>query len=196
MAKKCKVCKEPFEPRRPLQKVCSLTCSIDLVKQEKVKKVKDETREMKKLARDKDKPYWTKKAQEVFNQWIRVRDDKQPCISCGNWGYCQWHAGHYKSVGSTRGDAIDGVQLRFYEDNVHKQCAQCNNFKSGNIGEYRPRLQFRIGLERLERLDGPHHPVKYTIDDLKGIVKKYRAKIKESEQHESNTESRETTEDY
>jgi hypothetical protein len=31
--------------------------------------------------------------------------------------------------------------------------------------------------------------VKYTIDDLKGIVKKYRAKIKESEQHEGNTES-------
>ena len=50
--------------------MCSLTCSIDLVKQEKVKKVKAETREMKKLARDKDKPYWTKKAQEVFNQWI------------------------------------------------------------------------------------------------------------------------------
>ena len=194
--KKCKVCKEPFEPQRPLQKVCSLTCSIDLVKQEKVKKVKDETREMKKLARDKDKPYWTKKAQEVFNQWIRLRDDKQPCISCGNWGYCQWHAGHYKSVGSTRGDTIDGVQLRFHEDNVHKQCAQCNNFKSGNIGEYRPRLQYRIGLERLERLDGPHHPVKYTIDDLKGIVKKYRAKIKESEQHEGNTENRERKEDY
>jgi hypothetical protein len=186
--KKCKACKQEFEPRRPMQKVCSLTCSIDLVNQDKVKKVKAETREMKKRVRDKDKPYWTKKAQEVFNQWIRLRDDKQPCISCGTWGPCQWHAGHFKSVGGH-------PELRFEELNVHKQCAQCNNFKSGNIMEYRPRLEYRIGLEKLERLDGPHHPVKYTIDDLKGLVKTYRAKIKESE-HESNTESRETTEDY
>jgi hypothetical protein len=38
--KNCKACKEPFEPRRPLQKVCSLTCSIDLVNQDKAKKDK------------------------------------------------------------------------------------------------------------------------------------------------------------
>jgi hypothetical protein len=75
--KNCKACKEPFEPRRPLQKVCSLTCSIDLVNTEKVKKVKAETREMKKRVRDKDRSYWVKKAQEVFNQWIRLRDDKK-----------------------------------------------------------------------------------------------------------------------
>ena len=70
--KKCKACKEPFEPRRPLQKVCSLTCSIDLVNHEKAKKQRAETREMKKRVRDKDRSYWVKKAQEVFNQWIRL----------------------------------------------------------------------------------------------------------------------------
>ena len=91
--KKCKACKEPFEPRRPLQKVCSLTCSIDLVNQDKAKKQRAETREMKKRVRDKDRSYWVKKAQEVFNQWIRLRDDKQPCISCGTEAH----------VNSTRG---------------------------------------------------------------------------------------------
>ena len=57
-----------------------------------------------------------------------------------------------------------------------------------------PDWSYRIGLEdNVERLDGPHHPVKYTIDDLKGLIKTYRAKIKESE-HDS--EDRQATEDF
>jgi hypothetical protein len=187
--KNCKACKEPFEPRRPLQKVCSLTCSIDLVNQDKAKKQRGETREMKKRVRDKDRSYWVKKAQEVFNQWIRLRDDKQPCISCGTRGPCQFHAGHYKTAGGH-------PELRFEPLNVHKQCAQCNNFKSGAIDQYRPRLIYRIGEDNVKWLEGPHPPVKYTIDDLKGIIKDCKAKIKKESEHESNTESREATEDY
>ena len=186
--KKCKACKEPFEPRRPLQKVCSLTCSIDLVNQDKAKKQRAETREMKKRVRDKDRSYWVKKAQEVFNQWIRLRDDKQPCISCGTRGPCQLHAGHYKTAGGH-------PELRFEQLNVHKQCAQCNNFKSGDtLTSTDPGLIYRIGLEdNVKWLEGPHPPVKYTIDDLKGLIKTYRAKIKESE-HDS--EDRQATEDF
>jgi len=56
-------------------------------------------------------------------------------------------------------------------------------------------LIYRIGEDNVKWLEGPHPPVKYTIDDLKGLVKTYRAKIKESE-HESNSESRERKEDY
>jgi len=186
--KKCKICRESFEPPRSLQKVCSMACALELAKQERVKKDRAASREMKKRVRDKDRSYWVKKAQEVFNQWIRLRDDKQPCISCGTRGPCQFHAGHYKTAGGH-------PELRFEPLNVHKQCAQCNNYKSGAIDQYRPRLIYRIGEDNVKWLEGPHPPVKYTIDDLKGLIKTYRAKIKESE-HESNSESRERKEDY
>ena len=166
--KNCKACKEPFEPRRPMQKVCSLTCSIDLVNQDKAKKQRAETREMKKRVRDKDRSYWVKKTQEAFNKWIRIRDDNQPCISCGTWGPCQFHAGHYKTVGGH-------PALRFQEDNCHKQCSACNNYKSGNLSEYRSNLLIKIGLERVEWLEGPHDPVKYTIEDLQEMLSKYQA---------------------
>jgi len=37
----------------------------------------------------------------------------------------------------------------------------------------------KIGLERVEWLEGPHEPKKYTIDELKGIRDLYRRKLKE-----------------
>ena len=81
------------------------------------------------------------------------------------------NAGHYKSVGST-------PALRFNEGNVHLQCEHCNSYLSGNIGEYRPRLIAKIGLEMVEFLEGPHEPKKYTIDELKELIATYKEKVK------------------
>lgn len=47
---------------------------------------------------------------------------------------------------------------------------------------YRVNLINRIGLERVESLEGPHDPAKYTIDDLKAIKATYKAKLRELEQ--------------
>ena len=44
---------------------------------------------------------------------------------------------------------------------------------------YRVNLIKKIGLEWVEWLEGPHDPIKYTIDDLKNIKLTYRAKLKE-----------------
>lgn len=85
-----------------------------------------------------------KRAQTVFNAWIRERDKGQPCISCGNTTELQ--AGHYYSAGHF-------PQLRFNEDNVHGQCLRCNYFVCGNLTPYRVNLEKKIGAERLATLD-------------------------------------------
>lgn len=79
---------------------------------------------------------------EGFNQFIRLRDKDLPCISCGRYHQEQWHAGHYRSVGAC-------PELRFDEMNVHKQCSVCNNYKSGNLTEYRLNLIRKIGEKKL-----------------------------------------------
>ena len=66
-----------------------------------------------------------------------------------------------------------------HEDNCHKQCAPCNTHLSGNLVLYRVNLIERIGLHRVEWLEGPHSPLKLSIDDLRAIRDTYRAKAKQ-----------------
>lgn len=123
----------------------------------------------------KSRAEWLRDAQAVFNKFIRLRDKDQPCISCGRYHQGQYHAGHYRSVGAC-------PELRFCEQNVHKQCSVCNNHKSGNIIEYRINLVRRIGQSAVDFLEKQDHdPKKYTIEDCKAIIKHYKAKIKELE---------------
>lgn len=114
---------------------------------------------------------WKRDAQFWFNKFIRLRDANDPCISCGRHHDGQYHAGHYRSTGAC-------PELRFEEDNCHKQCAPCNNHLSGNLTNYRPRLIDKIGIERVEWLEGPHEAKKYTIDELKSLISKYKEKVK------------------
>jgi len=101
-------------------------------------------------------------AQRHFNMYIRIRDEHKPCISCGKVSGVQFHGGHYRTTKAA-------PQLRFNEDNVHKQCAQCNNHLSGNITEYRIELVKRIGVERVESLENNNELHRYTIDEAKEI---------------------------
>lgn len=116
---------------------------------------------------------WMREAQKAFNRFIRLRDYKEPCISCGAYPNdlglvmgSRIDAGHYRSVGSC-------PELRFEELNCAKQCTRCNREMSGNVVNYRINLIERIGIEKVEWLEGPHDPKKYTIDDLKEIKSKY-----------------------
>lgn len=116
--------------------------------------------------------YWMKRAQSAFNAWVRARDAGQPCISCGRIHQGQNHAGHYRPAGSN-------PELRFEPDNCHLQCAPCNSHLSGNLGKYRPALIAKIGLERVEWLEGPHEPKRYRKEDYQTIESEYKAKLKE-----------------
>lgn len=168
--KKCRNCQEPFKPFQSMQVVCSGVCGIAYARQQKAKKERKESRA--KLEKLKPLAEHKKDLQKIFNEFIRLRDADQPCISCGRFHDGQYHAGHYRTVGAN-------PELRFTELNCHKQCAPCNNHKSGNIVEYRKNLIEKIGAEKLAWLEGNHPPLKLTIDQIKNMKALYREKIKQ-----------------
>jgi len=173
--KKCKVCKTSFQLFRTTQKVCSPGCAIELARVDNAKKEKKAHTEKKRKLKDEDRSFQLKKTQGIFNKYIRLRDGDLPCISCGRHHSGQYHAGHYKTVGGN-------PELRFHPDNCHKQCSACNNHLSGNIVNFRIGLANKIGVSRLDYIEGPHEPKRYTIQDLKDIQETYKRKIKELEQ--------------
>src|SRR5512138_972951 len=111
--KKCRQCKKPFSPSMTTQVVCSPKCAIEYAKEGRKKEFKRETRKLKEKI--KTRSDWMKEAQTAFNAWVRFRDNDLPCISCGRFHDGQWHAGHYRSVGSS-------PELRFEPLNNNKQC--------------------------------------------------------------------------
>lgn len=179
---KCRAngCKNMVELYNSLQPFCSPKCgyavSMKLIAdRDKKAKVaaKRERLEFKRAHRDNDKKWWMKKATTVYNRWIvKVRDVNDPCISSGRTTAVQWQCGHY--MPSTHS------AIRFDEDNTHKQSSEDNLYRSGNLTEYRIRLIEKIGLARVERLEGPHEQVKYTVDDLKAIHAEYSQRLKDA----------------
>ncbi|WP_231957520.1 recombination protein NinG [Paraburkholderia tropica] len=176
--RKCKSCGVSFVPVRSLQAACSVPCALAIAAKQKAQKAaraaKDERKSIR-VALEKAKTRGThlKELQAAFNAFIRARDANDPCISCdrpATWDG-QWHASHYRSVGST-------PELRFNEFNVHRSCSICNNFLSGNIGSYRPRLIAKIGLEKVEWLEGEHAPLKLTIAEIQELKIHYRAEVR------------------
>jgi hypothetical protein len=110
-------------------------------------------------------PKLTKKAQDVFNRWIRRRDADKGCISCGAEID---HAGHYLSAGHHG-------HLRFNEMNVNGQCLRCNNFLHGNLINYRIGLVKRYGEEKVQYLESCAHGVKkWTRIELLSIIAYYK----------------------
>ena len=165
---KCKNCKDKFEPKTFLQKFClvKLECVEIFVSEVKAKQWKKKKSEMKKeLMTLSD---YLKLAQVVFNKFIRQRDIGQPCISCGKQINGVTHASHYKSQGGHS-------SVRFHEKNVWSSCYKCNVELSGNLLNYRERLIEKIGicelleLEKLSMIEK-----KWTIDEVKEIIKKYK----------------------
>lgn len=183
-SRKCKFCGNTFKTNDSFRRWCSPECGVKLAQvalvksreREKVKRDKEERAKIK-AVRERLKPRSErlKDLQDVFNRFVRLRDKNLPCISCGRYHQGQWHAGHYRSVGAC-------PELRFNEDNCHKQCSVCNNHKSGNAIEYRINLVAKIGVERVEFLERKDHPpLKLTDDEIKALIKVYKAKCKELE---------------
>jgi hypothetical protein len=53
----------------------------------------------------------------------------------------------------------------------------CNTHKSGNLTEYRIRLAEKLGDEVVEWLDANHEVKRWTIEELKEVVRYYKEKI-------------------
>ncbi|OJT30226.1 hypothetical protein BOP96_12300 [Pseudomonas sp. FSL W5-0203] len=177
--KKCRIatCGASFVPSRMGQAVCSPACAlIDGPRHapKARKALADIERKDIKVRKEKLKSRadHAKDTQQAFNEWVRLRDADLPCVSCGRHHDGQYHAGHYRTVAAN-------PAIRFEPLNVHKQCAPCNNHKSGDIVNYRIELVKRIGAEAVEWLEGPHEPKKYTVEQLKAMTAEYRAKTRE-----------------
>lgn len=155
---------------------CSQPCITGFAIKQGQKRYKKAQREQSKRERKerqerkeklKDRRWYERKAQQLFNKRIRKRDKGKPCVSCGVIMFKKVNAGHYRSTASA-------PQLRFNEDNCHAQCEKCNSYLSGNIREYRIGLLKRIGEQRLYALENNNELKKWTIDELKLIIDKYK----------------------
>jgi len=112
-------------------------------------------------------PKLTKKAQTVFNKWIRNRDQNNGCISCGAQ---ITEAGHYLSAGHYSA-------LRFNEMNTNGQCVRCNRFLSGNLIHYRQGLVKKYGENNVLMLENSvavRSVKKYSRLELEFIITNYK----------------------
>lgn len=170
--KRCKVCKQPFTPTySSLQATCvKPKCLIEWGRMAERKKAKREIRQMRENI--KSVSQYRRELQKIFNEFIRLRDRHQPCISCGKTLPAKYDAGHFYSVGSY-------PNLRFNEDNVHGQCVECNQHRHGNLLEYAPRLTERIGFERASKLMVlRNEPLRLSLEEIKKLIEEYKWKVK------------------
>ena len=168
---RCKNCKDKFEPIRFNHKFClkdeCIKAFVEEVKTRQWKETKTRMKNDLKTTQD-----WLKEAQTIFNKYIRLRDTGLWCVSC-NLPPKKKNAGHYYSSGGHS-------NIRFDEDNVHLQCEACNTFLSGNLLQYQIGIQKKIGAQKLRELEERAHVTKkWTIDELKEIIKTYKAKVNE-----------------
>lgn len=164
----CESCKKPFVKAKTGQRACSPRCAWAVVKQDKKAKRK---KDRNALAKSKPLAWHLKRTEAAVNAFVRLRDAGKPCVSCGR--YVRLTAGHFISVGH------GGSALRFHPDNIHGQCVQDNAYRGGRIAQYRIGLIERIGLARVEWLEGPHETKTWTREELDAIRGEYKAKAKE-----------------
>ena len=168
---RCKVCKDKFEAKYFLQKVClEPSCILEWSNKVKDKEWKAEKKQLK----DKLKTYsdHVKELQVIVNKYVRLRDKDKGCISCGTPLLGKYDAGHYYSAGGN-------PELRFNTDNIHGQCVYCNQHRHGALLDYTERLPNRIGLckfAELKKLRGVAK--KYSIPELVELKVIYKDKTK------------------
>ena len=147
-----------------------MECAIKIAREKERKKKDREFKDLRKKHYETDKGHWKKKARGACHQYIRERDSRDPCISCGRVD-AKFDAGHFKSRGARS-------TLQFHEWNIHKQCSVCNQHRSGNLTEYRANLVGKIGLQGVAFLEGPHEAYKWTLEDYQDVYWWYTEKLK------------------
>ena len=160
--KACCQCGKYFKPFSSTQVVCRQLCAERKVKADKAAKAAIEkamTEARVQAAKPRSK--WLSECQAIVNKIVRIRDAKQPCVSCdrGPGWDGQWHASHLRSTGAASA-------VRFSLWNIHKACSICNNHLSGNIADYLPRVRARIGDAKVDWLYQQNQLVKHDVPYL------------------------------
>ena len=181
---KCVQCKNRF-PREQMEKinninwVCSLDCKIEWAASKGKKAVKDKAKKehslRKKIFYANDLKTRKAAAKKACHDYIKLRDKGLPCICCNRPLNGKIDAGHWLESGNN-------PKIRYDEDNIHSQSVYCNQYQGGDSDDYRGNLIKKIGLERVERLEGlKGGTVKRTCEDYKEIESYFKAKIKSIE---------------
>lgn len=170
--KSCKKCGEIFTPFSTLDKHCYICKKTEQALKNLAKMKKDKLKKQKEdLLTVSD---YLKLAQQVFNKWVRLRDQHENCISCGTPPTNKRDAGHFWSAGGHS-------SVRFDPNNVHAQCVSCNQHKHGNLLPYRDGLISKIGVTKYEELESiAHQTRKWDKEELKELIALYKKKIKDS----------------
>ena len=179
--RKCKVCKDLFEPQRGLQQTCNFHCALKLAKEIERKADKKKWQGEKKVMKEKLKTLsdWKKDLEVLVNGIVRLIDNEQSCISCPPTTPIQkGFAGHFHSVGSND-------SLRFNLFNIFRQCYSCNGNKGGAP------IQYLAGLVRLygeEYANYVHYDIvrlypsiHLSVPEIKGAITVCRGIIRELE---------------
>ena len=138
---------------------------------ESLEKAEKQDKDRKKLS------YLLVNVRNTCHEFIRLRDEYKPCISCGTPWNSNFQAGHcYK--------AEKYSNLKFDEKNINGQCKQCNLFKEGAESSYRAGLMQRFGAEHVAYLDAKAEHYKqnhyeWDIFELQELRKYYQEKLKE-----------------
>jgi hypothetical protein len=171
--KKCKQCGKLYSPiYSSIQPVCSYICALKFNEKKEIdKRVKEFKVESQKLSEVESI------ARRIFQQWVRLRDAKLPCISCGRTESPQWDGSHYLSAELYSG-------MIFNEMNCNKACVYCNRIHYGALVGYRKGMIEKYGqlaVEGLEELGEANRVHKYERQELREIAQKYKLKIKNKE---------------
>lgn len=196
--RKCKApgCSERFQPSSSLQQVCSPGCALALTRhraEKEERKRRAETRKHERARkaeirrwREKNEPLSkvVAKTQSAFNRMVRLRDAVQHrrCPTCDRtpeqverdrpFRGGVWDCGHFLSVGAH-------PELRFHEDNAHRQCKNCNRPGGHRRVAYRHALVARIGEDRVRWLEGPHAEAKWTREQLREMQREFDRRARE-----------------
>ena len=116
-------------------------------------------------------------SRKPYQQWIRMRDANNSCISCGQITSEIWDSGHFKKAELYTGMIFD-------ERNCSKQCRKCNTYLNGNEGEYRKRLIEKHSQEWMDELDRDSDRLrvyKWDREQLLEIKQEYSRRVKNKE---------------
>lgn len=172
---------------RGLKAFCGMDCLVAWCASADARKLlaKAEAKTLREQARAVRPLSWYKaRAQKAVNAWVVWRDRNKPCISCLKPAFIEgeWHAGHFKTRGSGKG-ALD-------PKNINKQCAACNNWKSGALEGYRKGILERFGPARLEYLETLRRDTtKRDSAYFERVAKVYRRRLKQAQTRAAEREA-------
>lgn len=177
--KKCKICKNSFEPTRQLQPTCnSIECQMEYANKHlksKQLKAKREASKALKVFNESDKTKLKKTAQRLINEYSRIRDERDRgryCCTCKKYISGQADGGHFLP---TSGYSA----IRYNTNQIHLQCKSCNRFNGGMPKEYRVFMIEKYGLKYVENLEATRTiNASYSVEYYQKLIRVVRKKIK------------------